>query len=1000
MSWLTKIALKQRWLTFLIATLVIAASIWGTVTLKQELIPDIALPVTSVGAIYPQASPGEVMDKVTVPIEGAIADIEGLKHLYSTATAGMSMTIAQFEFGTDMDEVNSIIGQNLSELNLPPEVRELPAKMPEIEENPRLFPIDINMMPVVWLGLSGDLPPDELQEIAISQIKPQLEIIKGVYHVDVEGGSREKILVTLDPEKMNQSGISVSQVVGILTTNQYHSLSEVENTATGTDAVILKDIAGVKLGLPPETALSRTNSKPSVSIMVMKEAEANTVEVANAVVAEAERIQETLGNKVELVTVLDQSEYIEESISDLTRNAVIGFILAAIIVFLFLMVFRASIVTAISIPLSILLGFLAMRGMDLTINILTLSAMAIAVGRVIDNSIVVLEVIYRRMQQGEGFKEAAISGVEEVASPITSTTIATIVIFIPLAWVGGIVGELFIPFAWTITFALIASLLIALTVVPALSKFHVSRKAESKKGDTWYQRLYTTTLKWSLTHRAAILSIAMLVFLGSFALLPIIGTAFIPGTGEKVLMVNIEMPTGTDLVTTEEAAMQAEEVLDRNPNVLTYQTTVGTSTSLISGFRALMAGGSNTAYMIVFLDSDADLEQEVADLRKACEGIAEGAVITVGTEQLAMAELGVAGLSIFIRGESLEDVANTTNQLLPELEKIDGVNDLKVIVSGVEPGLTVKPDMARLMALGLPMEQLQQLEQEFYLMVAGGTVIQANIDGKSYDVFLEGMAKNLDNVDIARKLRVGYSISVPLGDIATVELVEQPTSVQHIDRKLAASISGTITAKDVGAVNQVVQEKIDALALAPGVEVTAGGIADEMALTFSSMYTAIAIAILLAYAVLVVAFRSFLNPFIIMGSLPLATIGAWLGLLIAGKPLGISALMGILMLVGIVLTNAVVLLTLVEQLRKEGMSTYDALVEAGRTRLRPILMTALTTMIALVPLALGLGAGVLMAAELAVVVIGGLFTSTLLTLLVIPVVYSLFRGGRQIPVEQ
>ena len=992
MSFLTKLSLHKRWLTFLVVAIVTLVSIWATVTLKQELIPDIELPVTSVVTVYPQASPEEVINKVSVPVEGAVSDIDGLKHLISTASEGMSLTLAWFEFGTDMDEVNSIIGHNLSEVVLPPEVRSLPAKMPQLEENPRLFPININMMPVVMLSLSGDLPPDELQEVAVSKVIPRLESIEGVYHVGVDGGTREKVLVNLDPEKMTRVGISISQVAGILATNQCNSLSDIESIPMGTDALVLKDVADVELGLLPGEALSRTNGRPSVRIMVMKDAEANTVEVANAVVAEAGSIGDALGDEVQLLTVVDQSEFIEESISDLARTAVIGFLLAAIVVFLFFRAFRASLVTAISIPLSIMIGFLAMRGFGTTINILTLSAMAIAVGRVIDNSIVVLEVIHRRIQQGEGFKEAALSGVKEVIAPITSATLATVVIFIPLALIGGIVGELFIPFALTITFALIASLLVALTVVPALSNFPLSAKVEAGESNAWYHRVYTAMLRWSLAHRVIVLLVAVLLFFGSFALMPIIGTTFIPEMSEKILMVEVEAPPEADL---EEAATRVEEILGKNPRVLTYQTTIGTSTSLIGGFSTLLGGGTNTVSIMVYLDSDADLEQEAVELRKAGEGLVKGATITISTTETMASNIGISGLSISIHGEDYDGIADTTGRLLAELSDVEGLANIEAEIAIVEPKLSIKPDQGKLMTSGLPMEQLQQLEREFYLMMRGGTVAQADIDGNSYEVFLGGIMQDLGSAETAKMLRVGYPKSVALGDIATVEFKEQVTSIRRVDGTLAAKITASITAKDVGAVNRAVQEKIDALPLVPGVEINPGGVAKEMEETFSSMYIALAIAILLAYAVLVVSLRSFRNPFIIMISLPLASIGALLGLLISGRPLGASGMMGVLMLVGIVLTNAIMLITYVEQLRKSGMGSYDALIEAGRIRLRPILMTAITTMIAMLPLALGLGAGTIMSAELAVVVIGGLFSSTLLTLLVIPVIYSLFSGLRR-----
>jgi HAE1 family hydrophobic/amphiphilic exporter-1 len=994
-SWLTKIALKKRWLTFLILILLIVASIWATVNIKQELIPDIEFPITSVVAIYPQASPEEVMDQVTKPIEDAISDIGGLEEVLSTSTEGSSFLLVQFEFGTDMDEVNGVISQKLSELALPSEMRSLPDTMPQLEENPQLFPIDINMMPLVILSLGGDIPPGELQDIAVTEIIPRLETIEGVFHVGVEGGTQNNVLVTSYPEKMSELGISVAQVVASLGTKEYYSLDEIGDTVIGMDTLALNDVADIKLGPPPGTALIRTNGTPSVSIMVMKDDEANTVEVANDIVAEVEIIRGTLGDNVELLTVLDQSQYIEESIGDLARNATIGFALAAIVVFLFLMAFRASLVTALSIPLSIIFAILIMRYVGITINILTLSALAIAVGRLIDNSIVISEVIYRRMQRGEPFMEAALSGVKEVANPITAATVATVIIFVPIIFVGGIVGEMFMPFGLTITFALVASLLVALMIVPPLSNFKVARKVETGRSDSWYQRIYSAMLRWSLAHRVLVLVIAIVLFFGSFTLLPIIGTSFIPSMGEKMLTVDVEMPPGTDLITTEEATIHVEELLDKNPEVLTYQTAVGTSSSLVGGFSALRGGGTNTASITVLLNPESNLEQEAAELRQAYEALAKEADVTVSTGNATMSGASTSGLAITVRGENLEDITDATNRLITELEDVEGLVNIETELMSVEPKLSIQPDMSKLLTSGLPIEQLPQLQQEFDLMIKGGTVAKATLNGKTHEVFLGEIMGGLDNVEIAGKLRVGWPKSVALGDIATVQFTDQMTNLRRIDQKLAARIGASITEEKMGAVNRVVQGKIDALSVAPGVEVKIGGVAEEMRETFSGMFIAIAVAIVLAYAVLVVSFRSFLNPFIVMISLPLASIGALLGLLIAGQPLGASGMMGMLMLVGIVLTNAIVLITYVEQLRKDGVSSHDALVEAGRVRLRPILMTALTTMVAMLPLALGLGEGTVMSAELAVVVIGGLFTSTILTLLVIPVIYSLFSRVRR-----
>jgi len=995
MTWLTKIALKKRWLTFLIVALIIGASIWSTLTLQMELIPNIELPVTSVITVYPQAKPEKVMNDVTVHIESAISGIDGLDQLISTAAEGTTFTLAMFEYGTDMDKVNDTINQNLAKLDLPPEVRGLPATMPQLKENPQLYAIDINMMPVVMVSLTGDMLPSQLEEIAVTEIIPRLETIKGVYHVGVDGGSNKQALINLDAGKMNAAGVSMSQVAAIIAGKEYGSLNQLENATLETDTLKLSDIAEVNLGMPPGTAVSRANGQTSVSVIVMKEAEANTVTVANAVIKELESIETTLGNDVRLITVMDQSEYIETSIGDLARNALIGFVLAVIVVFFFLMAFRASIVTAISIPLSLLVGFLVMRFLGITINLLTLSAVAIVVGRVIDNSIVVLEVIYRRMQQGEAFREAALDGVREVAAPITSSTLATVVIFIPIAFVGGIVGEMFMPFAITITIALIASLIVALMVIPPLSNFTISRKAKAKEKHTWYQRAYIPVLKWSLKNRAATLIIAVLLFFGSFSLVPIIGTAFIPQMSEKMLTVDIELPRGTDLATTEEAAIQVEHVIGENPDVKVYQTSAGTSSSLMGSFSSLMGGGGSTASITVILDQEVDLEQQADDIRSNLEGMVEGSAITVTTGNPMASGMMGSSLDVSIRGDNYEDIASIGRLLFDELQDVSGLAELDLALSDTEPRLDIVPDPAKVMASGLSMEKLQQINQEFMLMSMGSTVSRVNIERETYEVHINGIAQNLNSVETASELRIGWPESVALGDITTVTLEEQQINIQRINEKLAVSITGIITAEDIGSVNQAVQQKIDTLPLPTGVEVTMGGVMEMMQESFTGMFIAIIVAILLAYAVIAITFRSFLKPIIIMVSLPLASIGALVGLLLAGQPLGVSALMGVLMLVGIVLTNAIVLIDLVEKLRKKGTDTYDALVESGRTRMRPILMTALTTMIAMLPIAVGLGEGTVLSAELAIVVIGGLFSSTLLTLLVIPVLYSFGQGLRR-----
>jgi HAE1 family hydrophobic/amphiphilic exporter-1 len=584
-----------------------------------------------------------------------------------------------------------------------------------------------------------------------------------------------------------------------------------------------------------------------------------------------------------------------------------------------------------------------------------------------------------------------------VAAPVTSATLATVVIFLPLAFVGGIVGEMFVPFALTVTFALLASLFVALMVIPPLCNFKISikDKIRARTRDSWYQKLYIPVLKWSLAHRAITLLVATLLFFGSFALVPIIGTSFIQGMSEQQLSIEVIMPVGSDLITTEELTARLEQPLSNNDEVRSYQTFIGSSGTLMGGFTAMMSGGTNTASITVILHNDSDMDKEAENLRQVYAGIdTGGATVSVTTGDAMSAQMMGGGLDISVRGNSFQDIASVSQKLISDITGLSGITDIELEISDVEPKLDITIDQSKLASSGLLPEQIPMIDQELFMMNLGGTIAKAEISGEIVDIFIKGITPQLTSIEVAKELSIGFPVSVKLSDIANVTLGEQPTSIQRIDQKLAASISGSITVRDVGSVNRTVQQKIDQLSLPPGVEIQVGGTAEMMQESFSGMFIAIIVAVLLAYAVIVVTFRSFINPIIIMMSLPLASIGALVGLLIAGYPIGVSALMGVLMLVGIVLTNAIVLISLVEYLKKDGMSTYDALMIGGKTRLRPILMTAITTMVAMVPIALGLGEGTLIAAELAVVVIGGLFSSTLLTLLVIPVIYSLVDGFR------
>ncbi|MFA5309507.1 MAG: efflux RND transporter permease subunit [Dehalococcoidales bacterium] len=999
----TKLAMRSRLVTILLALIVAGMSVWAFFGLKTELIPDISLPYTTVVTVYPQATPDAVVDEVTAPIEKIIWDEwsgKGLKHVTSTSSAGMSVIMAEFEYGTDMTVVGDSITEGISHLTLPPAVIQFAEAMGGAG-NPQIIPINMNILPLMNLSLSGDLPPDQLKQIALTQIIPELTQIEGVLRVDTEGGEKDQVVISPDPDMMNRYGISMAQITGLLGTD-YSSLNDIENVSLGIDSVTLSDIATVSQSPPPLSAITRTNGRPSVGISVVKTEDANTVETADAINAKIAELQGQLGEGVTVSTIFDQSDFINDSISQLEEKAIIGGVLAVLVVFFFLWTIRASLIAAVSIPLSIFFAFLCMRLTGITLNILTLSAMAIAVGRLIDDSIVVIEVIYRRMRQGENFKEAAIAGAKEIATPITAATLATVAIFIPLMFVGGIVGEMFIPFGLTVTFAMLASLLVALMLIPVLSRWLMGSKPKPiTTRDNWYQKIYTRALKWTLGHRIAVVVAAIVLFVGSLGLTTVTGTSFMSGSmGEPTITISIALPANTEINTTSAVATKVETLLSGDDMVRSFDSTIGTSATSLTGIMSASqgGGGSNTATIVVYLKSDADLQQEVSAIEQACQGITDTGYITVsGGDSGGGMGFSVSNVNLSIQGQNQEDIAVVTAQLMEKLQGINGIADLKSDLTTVVPKLNIAVDPAKVAASGLPPAQMAQLQQEFALLMSGGTLPDKTLTlgNESYPIYIKGIAGSLTDPEQAKILKIGYPQSVTLNDIADVTILELPSHVSHVDTVLSATITGTITDKDVGAVNRAVQKQVDALPDHPGVNIATAGIAEQMGDTFSKMLIAIIMAIVIVLLIVIFMMRSIINPLIIMVSLPLAIIGCIPALLVSGHTLGVSAMMGLLMLVGIVLTNAIVLVSMVEQQRKNGMSIRDSIIEGGKTRLRPILMTAMTTILAMIPMAVSVSSGTMLSAELAIVVIGGMVSSTFLTLFVIPAIYSLIHREKK-----
>lgn len=1038
MSFLTGLALSRRPVTVLIMILVLVGGILTYRSLPVELFPDIEFPLVTVATFYPSASSETVVQDVTIPIENAISSLDGLENIQSTSLENRSIVLANFTFGTDMDEAERIITSNLNNIVFPSGVNA-----------PRVGRINSDSFPAILLSVLSDSEIPELQQIVQTLILPAIESVDGVFSVDVTGGSDRQVLIDLDTAKLSETGISTFQVMNTLRennvtlpagavtengqtltiriSNTYSSLDQIRNLVVGVsrpgglagtqtgdgsgsqsapEQVMLSDIAEVSLGAGVASSIARTNSKPSIGLSVLKEPDANTVDMTTEVLENLSSIP-GLPPDVEIVVITNDGPEIQAQVDSLQREALLGFLFAIVVVFAFLinvrpglikgltLTLRPTLVVGMSIPLSILSGILLMGAFGLNLNLMTLGGLAISVGRVVDDSIVVLENVYRHLQRNDNRVQVALDATKEVAPAIMTSTLTTIVVFLPLAFIQGLVGSFFLPFAITVSFTLIASLVVALTAIPVLAAIllrpgdlHGETATEEGAVDdeTWMQRAYTPALLWTLRHKLVTILGSLAITIGSLALVLIIPITLFPSGGERFLTINITIPPGTSLERTIAEVEKVEDVLAGLTSggiVDLYQSTIGGSDAFGPG-----GGSPGSGIVTIFLRLSEDAPDDVAEtLRAQFDGNSEQ---TITVTEIDAGGPPTSGLEVSIAGSDYAAISDVARRLVDEFSSIDGIVNVSSDVTEARDELLVAVNPKAAAALGLTTRAVAlQVNQ----LLVGQQVTQVILDGVTTSVVLRARPDDVNSIDKLKAITVAGPLgSAPLEDIAEVTHQKGPVSISRSDGRRAASINGSITAENTQAIGSKVQAKIDAIDLPPGIEVTTGGIFQQVAEGFQDIGLAMAVGIILVYLVMVASLGSLRNPFVIIMSLPLALIGALAALVITSRTLGLPAMMGVLLLIGIVITNAIVLIAFVEQLRERGLSVHDALVEGGRTRLRPILMTAFTTSIALLPLAAFVSAeGGIIGAELATVVIGGLMSSTFLTLIVVPVVYTIMH---------
>ncbi len=1021
MTWLSRAAVSRRSVTILIAAGLFLAGILAWGSLKQELVPEVSFPIVTVIAPYPGAAADEVVEDVVAPIENAVQSIEGIDTVNSTSANSIGFVIAQFAFGTDVDAAVADLEDAVNGIELPDGVE------------PTVTPFDFNQTPVVIAAVSSSSASlTELGTIASEEILPELAAIPGVADAEITGGLSEQVEITLDPAALATTGIGPMQVQAALgaanvtvpagqldtgeaalpvtvtaTVEQVEALNDLVvgvDPSSGTPTpVTLGEIASIEVIEVAATGYGFINGEEALGLTVSKTGPANTVEVSQAVGEVLDEIVER-HEGLEIDIVSDQATFIIESRDGLLREGGLGALFAILTIFFFLFSVRSTFVAALSIPLSLLVALIVMQFTGITINILTLGGLAVAVGRVVDDSIVVLENIYRHRAMGDDRLTASLRGPSEVAGAITWSTLTTVAVFLPLGLAGGFVSQFFLPFALTVTFALLASLVVALTVVPVLAYFWVGvpRDDVDATGEprrSIWVRLYDPTIRFVLgsgVRSAATIGIAFLLFVATLALAPLIPVQFINAGSEKLLTVSLAPPSGATSEDVRDRAVEAQEIIIADDDVELVQTTVPPEGD--TGFRTLVAAASgrpaNSAQLFVRLDTEADLE---ATAQRLDEELA--AVETDGWDATVQEATGAAGSSdaaLVVSGPDTETVEAAAATVVDALESVEGLGTITTDLVAEARQVVVTVDPARAGAAGVSAPQVAGVIGGVLSPIPAGSIEPVDADDP-LEVILRFDSELLTSVEALEAIPVGPGVTV--GDVAEVQEVDARPTISRVDAAPSATVTAEITDENTGAVSTAIAAEVERLdasdELPAGVSIQIGGVSEQLAESFGGLLTAMGIAILLVYLMLVLAFNSLLTPFIILFTLPLAIIGAFPALLLTGRPLGISALIGFLMLIGIVVTNAIVLLDLVVRLRAEGVPLHEALIRGAHTRVRPILMTAIATIFALLPLAAGFNEGSIIAAELGTVVIGGLLSSTFLTLLVVPAAYLLIEGWRE-----
>jgi hydrophobic/amphiphilic exporter-1 (mainly G- bacteria), HAE1 family len=1007
--WISNTSIKQPVFTTMVVCAIIVFGFVAYAALGIDLIPKIDFPMITVSTVLPGADPETVETDVTERIEEALNTISGLRSLRSQNSEGVSIVVAEFQLEQNVDVAAQDVRDKIASIR---------GNLPDDVQDPVIQKLDLDAAPIVAFALSGSKTIRELTEFADDVVKERLERITGVGSVELLGGRSREIRIWLSAKQLSAYQIGVDEVVAAIRSENLEmpggrietGPSELVVRTRGriadpedfnrimvaqrpTGAIYLRDIAKVEDGVADERSVSRLNGVRAVSLLVRRQSGTNTVEVARAVKAAAEELQKTLPKGYTLVLADDTSRFVEDSINEVKFHLIFGGLLAVIVVFFFLRNVRTTLISAVAIPTSIIGTFTFIRAFGFSLNIITMLALSLSVGMLIDDAIVVLENVFRHMEDGMPRQEAAEFGTSEIGLAVMATTFSIVAVFVPVAFMSGIIGRFMYQFGITVTCAVLISLFVSFTLTPMLSsRFLTVTKQHGRVFgaiEGWLgalDRNYRRLLGWGLRHRLAVVLLAVGFFAASVYMVRFVGTEFMPQADESQFNINVRTDPGSSLQTTDVVVRRIEALVKQDPAVANLFTTIG------GGTQARVTDAAITVKLVEPEERTLTQQQIMDRTRQALAGISGAQMYVEAIQRMGSAGGRSAMLQVSVQGPktaSVAQLAEVCDRLMADLRRAPGIVDVASTYEAGRPQVSVAIDRERASTLGVSAASLGSAVR---LLIGGDAITEYQEGGKQYDVRLrlsEDQRNDPSNLEsIMLRSRTGGVVQ--LSNVARVVRDTGPTEIDHLNRQRQIMINANLQGIPLGTAVEDVNAAASRIGLPEGFAIDFQGQAQMMADSFQSLAFALLLAVVLIYMVLASQFASFIHPLTIMLSLPMSLVGAIGGLLIAGHRLSMFAMIGVVMLMGLVTKNAILLVDYTNTLReRDGLARNDALLRAGPVRLRPILMTTAAMVFGMLPVALAVTGGGSQRAPMAVAVIGGLLTSTLLTLIVVPVVYTL-----------